>query len=390
MVKVTPLAMVDDLLAVAPCGIESVAVNVFINTQIEMKKLEFHTQDKFGKSKCHKMHVGKENMLCPDLKVHGTEMGLVKHDTYLGDIISSDGSNSKNVKSRVGKGLGIISEIINILETVSFGKYYFQIAMTLRESMFLNGILTNCEVWYNLKKSEIEDLEELDRMLLRKIFNTQITCPKEALYLESGAVPISVIVKSRRLNYLHYLVKEDEETMLSKFFYAQWNSEVKNDWTCQVRLDLADFCLPEDLDFIKSKSEYSFKRIVKVKAMEYSISELNAMKGSKMENTFHSKLEIQSYLKLQKITPDDAKLIFSYRSRMAKFSENFRGPAGPKLCPLCLTHLDNQQMSFSCPKIKPNLNTKGKYETLFRSEIPLETIENLRMISKIRAENIKE
>ena len=103
-----------------------------------------------------------------------------------GDIISSDGSNFKNVKSRVGKGIGIISQIINILETVSFGKYYFQIAMTLRESMFLNGILTNSDVWYNLKKSEIEELEEIDRMLLRKILNTLISCPKEALYLESG------------------------------------------------------------------------------------------------------------------------------------------------------------------------------------------------------------
>ena len=48
-VKITPLAMVDDLLAVAPCGIESVAVNVFINLQIEMKKLEFHTPDVNGK-----------------------------------------------------------------------------------------------------------------------------------------------------------------------------------------------------------------------------------------------------------------------------------------------------------------------------------------------------
>ena len=67
---------------------------------------------------------------------------------------------------------------------------------------------------------------------------------------------------------------------------------------------------------------------------------------------------------------------------MAKFSENFRGPAGPKLCPLCLTHLDNQQMSFSCPKIKANLNTKGKYEALFISEIPLETVENLRIKSE--------
>ena len=43
--------MVDDLLAVAPSGMESVAVNVFINSQIEMKKFEFHTLDVNGKSK---------------------------------------------------------------------------------------------------------------------------------------------------------------------------------------------------------------------------------------------------------------------------------------------------------------------------------------------------
>ena len=60
--------------------------------------------------------------------------------------MSNDGSNSKNVKDRVGKGVGIISQIISILETVSFGMYYFEIAMTLRESMFLSGILTNSDI----------------------------------------------------------------------------------------------------------------------------------------------------------------------------------------------------------------------------------------------------
>ena len=130
LVKVTPLAMVDDLLAVAPCNINSVSVNVFINTQIEMKKLKFHTPDRNGKSKCHKIHVGKENVLCPELKVHGTIMEQVKDDTYLGDIVSHDGSNQKNIKSRIGKGLGIISQIMNILETVSFGNYFFEIALT--------------------------------------------------------------------------------------------------------------------------------------------------------------------------------------------------------------------------------------------------------------------
>ena len=208
MVNINPLAMVDDLLVVAPCGYESLAVNVFINTQIEMKKLKFHTEDKNGKSKCHTIHVGKTNTMCPDLKVHGTRMGKVSEDTYLGDVISQDGSNWKNIKSRAGKGLGIISQILTILETVSFGKYYFQIAMTLRESMFLNGILTNSEIWYHLKKTEIEELEEVDRCLLRKIFGTPISCPKEALYLESGVFSIGMLVKMRRVNYLHYLLRE--------------------------------------------------------------------------------------------------------------------------------------------------------------------------------------
>ena len=118
---------------------------------------------------------------------------------------------------------------MNILETVSFGNYYFEIAMTLRKSMFFNAILTNLEIWYNLKQSEIDDLEDLDRLLLRKVFGTLSSCSKEALFLESGAIPIGVIIKSRRVKYLNYLVKENPESMLSKFFYAQWQNEAKND-----------------------------------------------------------------------------------------------------------------------------------------------------------------
>ena len=33
--------MVDDILAVAPCGQKSLEVNTFINVQIELKKLNF-------------------------------------------------------------------------------------------------------------------------------------------------------------------------------------------------------------------------------------------------------------------------------------------------------------------------------------------------------------
>ena len=144
MVRVLPLSMVDDLLTIARCGTASLALNTYVNAQIETKKLKFHTPDLNGKSKCHFLHIGKKSKLCPEMQVHGTKIQQVSEDTYLGDIISEDGKNHKNIKNRISKGWGIISEVMNILENVSLGEHYFSTAMLLRESLFLNGILTNC------------------------------------------------------------------------------------------------------------------------------------------------------------------------------------------------------------------------------------------------------
>ena len=89
-VNILPLGMVDDLLGISSCGQSSVSLNTYINTQIELKKLRFHTPDKEGKTKCHKLHIGTKNKLCPELKVHGTTMKEASHDVYLGHTISSD------------------------------------------------------------------------------------------------------------------------------------------------------------------------------------------------------------------------------------------------------------------------------------------------------------
>ena len=85
-VRVMPLAMVDDINAISRCGLDSIALNTYINTQIELKKLRFHVPDMNGKSKCHKMHVGDHKGTCPELKVHGTVMEsylrIVTLETY--------------------------------------------------------------------------------------------------------------------------------------------------------------------------------------------------------------------------------------------------------------------------------------------------------------------
>ena len=132
--------MVDDILTVSKCGVDSLAMNTFINTKIELKKLKFHTPDEDGRSKCHKMHVGTKKLTCPQLKVHGAKVEDVTRDDYLGDIICADGSNKENIQKRIGRGFGIISEIINILSQFSYGYHYYEIALLLRPSLFLKEI----------------------------------------------------------------------------------------------------------------------------------------------------------------------------------------------------------------------------------------------------------
>ena len=56
-----------------------------------------------------------------------------------------------------------------ILEEVFFGKYHFEVALILRNSLLISSVLTNSEAWYNLRKEEMEKLEQLDEILLRKI-----------------------------------------------------------------------------------------------------------------------------------------------------------------------------------------------------------------------------
>jgi hypothetical protein len=192
-------------------------------------------------------------------------------DTYLGDVVRADGKNSSNIQNRVAKSLGIISKIMNILETVSFGKSYFKIALSLREVHFLNGILSNSDVWYSVTKTKVEELESVDRLLLRRILSVPESTCTEALYLETGCVNIGTILKGKRIKYLHYLVNHDKNSTLYKFFKAQWDHPVGGDWVVQCKQDLEDFGLPEVLENFEGKSKESVKNLVNKKSMEYAL-----------------------------------------------------------------------------------------------------------------------
>ena len=112
-VGLPPLGLVDDLVAIAECGVKAVEMIAFLNVQTNIKKL------RFGTDKCYKLHIGKDKSLCQDLfidkwklepkkdiltsvcdyeDIEDDEVQMKKtNDTkYLGETISVDSSNTKN------------------------------------------------------------------------------------------------------------------------------------------------------------------------------------------------------------------------------------------------------------------------------------------------------
>ena len=211
----------------------------------------------------------------------------------------------------------------------------------------------------------MKDLKNLDLRLLRRILNAPFSVPAEALYLELGILNLETIIKARRLNYLHYLATRNINEMLYKFFATQWRHSTVGDWCLQARLDLSDFNLPEDLDWIKSKLKYSFKS---QKICLYSFLEKKES-HSKFKNLWYSDLEIQEYLKLETMSANEAKTVFSYRTRSALYSDNYRGSDGLSPCPLCLLHLDCQAMAFQCPAIRGETKIEEYYGKKIKSSV---------------------
>ena len=85
----------------------------------------------------------------------------------------------------------------------------------------MSSLLLNSEVWYPIKESQVEELEKIDKNLMRRIFETPEGTPTQIMYLDLECLTIPVIIKARRINYLYYLLTRPKSDLLYTFFISQ-------------------------------------------------------------------------------------------------------------------------------------------------------------------------
>ena len=321
-VEIPALGFVDDVITVAESGYKTARLNSFMNAQFAMKKL------RLGPKKCFSMHVGRKHEEYKNVQLYfdgwnvksvnmfesgdmhwndiiNDDMNELSHidtEKYLGQVISSDSKNTYNIEQLRNKGIGIQNKIITMLERMPGGPYHFEIAVILRNALLISSILSNSEVWYGLTKLEIEQLEQIDEMWIRNLFDLSRNVPKDLLYLEVGLVPISFIIKSRKQMFLHHILQQKKDSLIHKFFMTQMKSPTQNDWVSSVLEEQEELEINLELEEIEEMSKDRFKSIVKekveVKAFEYLIKKKGGRTSDNAKGKYlkYESLEMAEYL----------------------------------------------------------------------------------------------
>ena len=205
---VSLLGLVDDMIGVTEAGFKAQQLNAVLNVKTAEKQLQF------GVKKCKSMLIGKnkENAIYNPLtvdkwKVQHIENPMTRNsdliETFegrveiektdkqknLGFVLSCSGDNMVNITAMKNKSIWIIRKIFAKLDSLHLKKYYFECGIIFLNVMLRSSIFYACKTYYNLKETEVRQLERIEEGFLRKMFKTTKGCPISQLYLELGHIP---------------------------------------------------------------------------------------------------------------------------------------------------------------------------------------------------------
>ena len=394
------LGLVDDIVGVTEAGYKAQKLNAFINLKTAEKGLQF------GPKKCKSMLVGKnvKNVINSGLQVDEwtvkyaeniatgeadlceqysgqTEIQHTGEQKYLGFVLSSSGDNMANIRAVQKKSIGIVKTAINKLNSLKLGKYYFESAVIIMNVMVRPSILYASDTYYQLKETEIRHLERIEENYMRQVLHTTKGCPINQLYFSLGQYPARFEIQKSRLLFLKYILNEDNDSLLSKFFYLQLEHPTKGDWASTCVKDLSELRISESFQEIEQMSKNQFLKILKTKLNENAIKYLEKKQGSKGKENEFSDLSMADYLQPvnKNISILEKQKMFEVKTRMTNIPSNFPKPNIKYFCPC--GEKEEMKHVYMCEKLNNGEKPKLEYMKLYSGRIS-EQIEVFRKFEK--------
>ena len=99
--------------------------------------------------------------------------------------------------------------------------------MKLQKQDFQNVRFFCASLYYNLKETEIRQIERIEEGFLRQLFKTSKGCPISQLYFEAGHTPARFHIFQSKLLFLKYILYKKPDSMIYNFFKLQMENPTK-------------------------------------------------------------------------------------------------------------------------------------------------------------------
>ena len=146
------------------------------------------------------------------------------------------------------------------------------------------------------------------------------------MYLDGGQVPARYQIQRYKLNFLQYILHQDENSILYTMLEAQRNHPVRGDWFSECEEIRKCFNIDISIEDIKIMTRKQFRKITKQKSEETAFKQLiiKKEKGSKGSTLKYGKgLEMAEYLcPNNQLSVEDQRQIFQIRSQINPLASN--------------------------------------------------------------------
>ena len=254
LIKLAFLLWVDDVVSFAEGVLQQ---NYTLNAVNEFAKKH---KLKWGTEKCKVLAIGKNAYKLSKWNLGDSEIESCEEYRYLGDIITRNNSNQRNIEERENRVKMVTRKVISMCSNEILNRIEMWALMKLHETTTVSSFLTNSESWV-LSSTQRNKIDRIELWALKKILNVPVTTPTVAVMMVSGTLFATERIDQRQLIYLKSLLSRPEGNWMKMELQNQ--REQNCYWAKQVNGLLSEYGIEKTWEEIRRMPFATWKREVK-------------------------------------------------------------------------------------------------------------------------------
>ena len=290
-------------------------------------------------------------------EVKNGKIVMTKEYKYVGSWYNEKGNNELRITKKKEKVGYYIQKIKQHGNEFLIGKFAISARIRIYRRIIITTMYYNVEAWSNINKTDMEELEMMQKRILRGMCELPKSTPYMGLLAELGIWPVEQLIHYRQIMLLHNILNSDENRLLRQLIEDQIFETWSGCWYEGIKVTCEKYGI--ELENIRTWSKYQCKRIVKERIREHILELFQESKQEMTKLRFIEEFGKKKYL--EELDYKDSITVLKTRLNMIETKGNYRGKFSENLlCQICKNDRDTTEHLFVCQSFHERLYMRSE------------------------------